>query len=98
MRMHTEHPGVTGRAPGDVLPLAVTVRRACELTGLGQTTIWGLLAENRLEAVDVPGVRRKLISYRSLVRLLLPPEPEATPPRRKRGRPRKPAPEAVTAT
>ena len=68
-------------------PLAVTVGRACELSGFGPTSIWAFLRDGRLEAVRVPGVRRTLINYRSLAKLLAPPT-EA--PRRRRGRPRKP--------
>ena len=53
-------------------PLAVTVQRACDVSGLGPTSIWALLRDRRLEAVHVPGVRRTLISYASLERLLAP--------------------------
>jgi hypothetical protein len=55
-------------------PLAVTVRRACELSGLGPTSIWAFLRDGRLKAVRVPGVRRTLVSYASLIRLLAPPQ------------------------
>jgi hypothetical protein len=51
-----------------------------------------LARDRRIETVRVG--RRTLITYRSLARLLLPPEPEA--PRRKRGRPPKAKPEAST--
>jgi hypothetical protein len=69
-------------------PLAVTVRRACELSGLGSTSIWAFLRDGRLEAVRLPGVRRTLIRYASLARLLAP-GAESPPPPRRRGRPRK---------
>jgi hypothetical protein len=69
-------------------PLAVTVRRACELSGLGPTSIWAFIRAGRLEAVRVPGVRRTLVSYASLARLLTP-AAELSPPPRRRGRPRK---------
>jgi hypothetical protein len=69
-------------------PLAVTVRRACELSGLGPTSIWALLRDGRLEAVRVAGFRRTLVGYNSLARLLAPPSSPPPPPRR-RGRPRK---------
>ena len=85
-------PEITGRKIGDS-PLAVTVKRASELSGLGVTTIWLFLGDGRLEAVRVPGVRRTLVSYASLARLLAP--PPAAPQPRRRGRPRKvPANEA----
>jgi hypothetical protein len=64
----------TDRAAADISPIAVTVQRACELSGLGPTSIWGFLKDGRLEAVRVPGVRRTLVGYSSLVRLLTPPE------------------------
>jgi hypothetical protein len=77
-----------GRVAADQLPpLAVTVKRACELSGFGPTVVWSLLADGRLEAVRVPGVRRTLVSYASLARLLAP--PPAAPQRRRRGRPPK---------
>jgi hypothetical protein len=70
------------------MPLAVTVRRACELSGLGPTSIWAFLRDGRLEAVRVAGIRRTLVSYASLARLLAP-AAELSPPPRRRGRPRK---------
>jgi hypothetical protein len=95
--MGTIRPEITGRATGDGSPLAVTVQRACELSGLGQTSIWHCLKTGRLKAVHVPGLRRTLVSYPSLVRLLSPPSdvrPEPQP--RRRGRPRKSSDEEVT--
>src|SRR5262249_2325052 len=70
-----------------VPPLAVTVARACELTGFGQTSIWAFIKDGRLGAVRMPGVRRTLISYESLRRLL---EGAGTQPqaKRRRGRPK----------
>jgi len=68
-------------------PLTVTVREACELSGLGPTSIWAFLRDGRLEAVRLPGVRRTLLSYASLARLLSP--ASESPPPRRRGRPRK---------
>jgi hypothetical protein len=86
---------IGGGADHDYLkPLAVTIDKACVLSGLGPTSVWGLLKDGRLEAVRVPGVRRTLVSYASLARLLAP-APQSSPPRR-RGRPRKvPAIEAT---
>jgi len=83
----------------DTAPLAVTVNRACELSGLGATTIWGLLRDGRLKRLRVPGVDRTLVDFASLRELLATPS-ESTPPRRPRGRPRKiPAqPQQVEAT
>ena len=66
-------PEITGRAAADSSVLSVTVQRACELSGLGRTSIWAFLKNGRLEAVRVPGVRRTLVGYNSLARLLAPP-------------------------
>jgi hypothetical protein len=78
----------TALLPGDaVAPLTVTVAKACEISGFGPTSIWGFVKDRKLEAVRVPGVRRTLIRYQSLMRLLGLPV-EAPPPRR-RGRPGK---------
>jgi hypothetical protein len=86
--MAVTRPEITGRSIVDQLPLAVTVKRASELSGLGLTSIWGFLRDGRLEAVRVAGLRRTLICYGSLVRLLAPSSTSAPAPR-KRGRPRK---------
>ena len=78
---------LVGRVAADQLPpLAVTVKRACELSSLGPSTVWTFIRDGRLQVVRVPGVRRTLVTYASLARLLAPP-PAA--PRRHRGRPRK---------
>jgi hypothetical protein len=84
MRHQTE----LSRDHAAVPPLAVTVARACELSGFGQTSIWAFIKDGRLDAVRLPGVRRTLISYESLRRLL---EGASTrpQPKRGRGRPRK---------
>jgi hypothetical protein len=72
------HPEITGHASDSELkPLAVTVSKACELSGFGPTSIWAFLKDGRLKAVRVPGVRRTLISYASLARLLTPATPAA---------------------
>jgi hypothetical protein len=81
-------PSKTNSSASDAaVPLAVTVAKACELSGFGPTSIWGFLKDRRLEAVRVPGVRRTLISYQSLLKLLA--SPADGPPHRPRGRPRK---------
>jgi hypothetical protein len=86
--MATIPPEITDRAAAAVSPLAVTVHRACELSGLGPTSIWALLKDGRLEAVRVPGVWRTLVSFASLEGLLAPSD-VAPPQLRRRGRPRK---------
>jgi excisionase family DNA binding protein len=69
-------------------PLTVTFRRAGELTGLGQTTLWKLVKDGQLTVVRVGG--RTLIHFSSLHRLFAcgseKPAPHSS---RRRGRPRK---------
>lgn len=88
--MAVTRPEITGRAIGDHRPLAITVKQASDLSGFGLTSIWAFLRDGRLQAVRVPGVRRTLVSYPSLTRLLGPPSASVPPPR-KRGRPRQEA-------
>ena len=72
-------------ANGSFKPLTVTVATARKISGLGNTTIWGLIKDQTLETVHVG--RRRLIIFRSLEALLAPrSQPQ---PRRGRGRPRK---------
>jgi hypothetical protein len=85
--MATIPPEITGSAAAGTSPLAVTVQRACELSGLGPTSIWAFLKDGRLEAVRVPGVRRTLVRYASLERLLATPSDSPSSPKpRRRGR------------
>jgi len=75
------------QSPG-LKPLTVTVTTACKITGLGNTTLWGLVRDQRLEAVRIG--RRTLIVYRSLEALVAPCSGADQQPRRcRRGRPRK---------
>jgi hypothetical protein len=73
-------PETTGRAIGDVEPLAVTFRTASQLTGLGATTLWKYAKERRILLIRPPGLRRTLIDFPSLKKLL---EPEMTDIRRR---------------
>jgi hypothetical protein len=45
-------------------PISVTVNRAAEISGLGISTIWALIAAKRLDTTSVG--RRRLVTYRSL--------------------------------
>jgi excisionase family DNA binding protein len=95
--MDVNRPEITGRAT-NTSPLAVSVQQACELSGLGATTIWSFLKAGRLDAVRVPGVRRTLVSYASLQRLLAPSAaPRRLPEPRRRSRPRKGSAEGVAS-
>jgi hypothetical protein len=77
----------------DAKPLTVTVATAKKLSGLGNTTIWGLIKEHRLEVVHVG--RRALITYRSLEALLGAARPTSEPLHGHRGRPRRNLPDSA---
>ena len=49
-------------------PLTVTVATARRISGLGNTTLWALIRDRRLQTVRIG--RRTLINYRSLEILL----------------------------
>jgi hypothetical protein len=51
-------------------PLTVTVATARKISGLGNTTLWALIKDRRLQAVRIG--RRTLITYCSLEALLAP--------------------------
>jgi hypothetical protein len=70
-----------------VNPITVTIRTARDISGLGNTTIWALIKAGKLESLLVG--RRRLITYRSLERLLSPPPTGASAQQRRRGRPPK---------
>ncbi len=68
-------------------PLTVTVKQTKKLSGLGLTKIYHLINSGALETTKIGS--RTLITYRSLERLLLPPDPASPEAPRGRGRPRK---------
>jgi hypothetical protein len=53
-------------------PLTITVPEACRLSGLGATTLWQFIRDGRVEIVRIARIKRTLIIYDSLVRLLTP--------------------------
>jgi hypothetical protein len=57
-----------------IRPLAVPVKVACKLMGVGNTTMWGLIKAGRVRTVSIG--RRRLVVYGSL-ELLLADEAEA---------------------
>jgi hypothetical protein len=57
-----------------IRPLAVPVKVACKLVGVGNTTMWGLIKAGRVRTVSIG--RRRLVIYGSL-ELLLADEAEA---------------------
>jgi hypothetical protein len=79
---------ITGKKPatGCVDPITVTVKEASALTGLGLTTVWRLIKEERLRTRHVPGVARTLVDFGSLRALLTEPAETAAAPRRPRPR------------
>jgi hypothetical protein len=58
--------------PNSPKPIAVTIPMTRKISGLGNTTVWKLIAEKKLATVKVG--RRKLVIYESLERLLTPAE------------------------
>jgi hypothetical protein len=51
-----------------IRPLAVPVKIACKLMGVGNTTMWGLIKAGRVQTVSIG--RRRLVIYVSLEALL----------------------------
>jgi excisionase family DNA binding protein len=51
-------------------PITVTVATAKKLSGLGNTTLWALIKEGKLEPVRIG--RRTLVTFSSLEALLAP--------------------------
>jgi hypothetical protein len=49
-------------------PLAVPVKTACRLVGVGHTSMWALIKEGRVQTVSVG--RRRLVIYASLEALV----------------------------
>ena len=49
-------------------PLAVSVKNACQLLGVGRTTMWALMKDGRVKTVRIG--RRRLVIYASLEALL----------------------------
>jgi excisionase family DNA binding protein len=52
----------------DVKPLAVPVKTACKLVGIGNTTMWALIKAGRVKTTSIG--RRRLVLYASLESLL----------------------------
>jgi excisionase family DNA binding protein len=66
----SERANVQRADSGPLKPLTVTVATTKKITGLGNTTIWGLIKNGKLEVVRIG--RRTLITYRSIEALLAP--------------------------
>ena len=55
MRIHTK--GISCDVPESARPLTVSVKTACKVVGLGNTTMWALIKDGRVETVCI-GRRR----------------------------------------
>ena len=66
MQSHTT--GNFSDIPSTAKPLAVSVKTACKLIGVGNTTMWALIKAGRVETVSIG--RRRLIVFSSLKLLL----------------------------
>jgi excisionase family DNA binding protein len=53
-------------------PLAVSIAEACELIGVGRTTMWALIKTGRVKTVNIG--RRRLVIFSSLEMLFSKPE------------------------
>jgi hypothetical protein len=51
-----------------IKPLAVPVKAACQLVGLGHTSMWGLIRAGKVKTISIG--RRRLVIYESLEALL----------------------------
>lgn len=51
-------------------PLAVSVKAASKIIGVGNTTMWALIKANRVQTIAIG--RRRLVVYASLESLLAP--------------------------
>jgi excisionase family DNA binding protein len=50
-------------------PLAVPVKTACKLVGVGNTMMWALIKDGRVQTIRIG--RRRLVIYASLEALLI---------------------------
>jgi excisionase family DNA binding protein len=64
----TNPAAISSDAPQDPKPLAVPVKVACKLLGIGNTTMWSLIKAGRVKTASIG--RRRLIIYSSLESLL----------------------------
>ena len=60
--------GISREVPEDARPLAVSVKTACKLVGVGNTTMWALIKAGRVKTVSIG--RRRLVIYASLEALV----------------------------
>jgi hypothetical protein len=56
------------RRPNALKPLAVPVKTACKIVGVGRTTMWSLITADRVQTVRIG--RRRLVIFASLEALV----------------------------
>jgi hypothetical protein len=66
--MHSRKTVSTDESRKGTKPLAVPVKTACQLVGLGNTSMWALIKAGRVRTVSIG--RRRLVIYASLESLL----------------------------
>ena len=66
--MQTNTPGISREVPQGTKPLAVSVKIACKLVGVGNTTMWALIKSGRVKTISIG--RRRLVIYASLESLM----------------------------
>jgi hypothetical protein len=66
--MHSRKTLSTDESGKGIKPLAVPVKTACQLVGLGNTSMWALIKAGRVKTVSIG--RRRLVIYASLESLL----------------------------
>ena len=66
--MQTNTPGIFREVPQGAKPLAVSVKTACKLVGVGNTTMWALIKSRRVKTISIG--RRRLVIYASLESLM----------------------------
>jgi excisionase family DNA binding protein len=65
----TNATGISREVPQGHKPLAVSVKTACKLVGVGNTTMWALIKSGRVQTISIG--RRRLVIYASLESLML---------------------------
>jgi len=66
--MHSRKAVSNDEAKKEIKPLAVPVKSACRLVGVGNTSMWALIKAGRVKTVNIG--RRRLVIYASLEALL----------------------------
>ena len=65
-----------GRETPPIKPLAVTVKVACKIAGIGHTKMWELIGNGTIASVSIG---RRLVLYQSLEEILTPRKSKSRP-------------------